>query len=965
MKKFSVAALGLALMAFSASAADYTLTPAEGWPGAQLDGVTLSYNDEIAVVKTDGTYVTYQTTGSASLATNVNKGMELKADGNNLKLGFTRNGGIVKVGSTKPFASMASMSGGVTVAEGDMTFRIEAGAFTIGGTPNEEISFTYKMSLTSPAPDFSYELSLAEGWQKTIGKTITLTFKNDVVATNDNLEIYCNTANGYSTFATANYANVYKSASGNVLTLNTGKKASVENTSGTFSTTSPKVTAGDYFITIPAGSYTVSGEAGPEIKLSYYLANNEPVFNFNPTFTPAADSSVEEVGTIEADFGAGANVAWAADAASKISLYKVDGALQNCNINYTLSASGTKLTLVPDKTMTEVNKYELTIGAGAMTNNGKANTEDIKVTYTIDTPPLPEAEDFAYTVNPLTDSWYTLIKEFTLTFDTDKEIELYNNNKGNVYVTFDGMNAEYDGSDPSKCYWFANGKAGDNVNRVEGNKVYFISTSGVEAGKATLYDIAGDFKSGYVNIVIREATLLIGGVPNKEIVLKYYIAASEPDFMSADVTPEVNTEIATLDKVELDYWAAKNVVKVAEAPVAELKYNDEVSEATATLSFDNNVVTVEVAPAQTAYGAYQLTIPAGLYTVDGLYNDEIVLNYSIIAPRNFEPTFDPEAGSMVEELGTITANFGAEAIVSWTENAADLVSLVKTGDEPVAVDVVYTLTAEDGVLTLTPDKTITEEATYELTIKAGAMVNNNKENPEDIVAQFIVGTPAPNTDFIPADPTIEKCYVHQCSDRKNEEGQEYLKVEDYGFIEFVLNNTYTANDREREYAASAMSYRILINDIETPYIFQYIPAVTDDNGEVVTPARFPMLQDKDPMEWVPGDYTNWEFPVQTTEKIHRCFLYGVELDKVERVGVQSRGLFSEVYYPSEVTWTVPTLDPREENQGESVNGIVANGIESIEYYDLQGCKVDASAKGLLIKRTISADGRVSVSKVIK
>lgn len=967
MKRLTSVAIGIAALAMNASAAAYTLTPAEGWPGTQLDGVTLAFDSPVTdvqdVTQVSGLLsVTYQSS-SPSSSTNVSKGMTLVAEGNNLKLSFTRNSGVVKVGSTKPFSSMGT--GSQTVMEGDMTFNIAAGTFNVGGEPNEAISFTYFMSLEEPVheTDFSFTSSLAEGWQASIGKDITLTFNSEVVAVDNTLSIYCNTVNGYGVYDTEYTSNISKKAEGNVLTLSVGKAASKENTSGTFKVTSPKLLAGEYIVTVPAGTYTVGGEPGPEITLSYYLSNTEPVFNFTPTFTPEAGSTVSEVGTIVADFGAGANVAWASDAANNISLYKVGGAVQNCNVHYTLSASGSQLTLVPDVTMTDVATYELTIGAGAMTNNGKANTEAITVQYVIDTPPLPEPQDFPFTVTPITDSYYQELKAVALTFDTNETIEMLNKDKGNCYVTFEGMNPDMDGSNPSQCYWFANDKfTQDNCTRVEGNTAYFVSTAGVKQGQATNYDSNGAFAGGYVNVVIREATLLIGGIPNNEITLRYYVADNEPDFMMYDLTPETTDEISELTSVKLDYWAATNVAAKAETLVGELKFNGEATDAAVvTGAINGTEVEFTLTPAQTAYGVYTITIPAGQYTVDGLDNNETVLIYTIEKPKvyNFVPTFTPAPETYIPELGTITADFGTEAEVSWADNAD--VTFTEEGSE-TAVEGAYTLSAEGTVLTITRENAITENGTYVLTIKAGAMINNGMANPEDIIAKFFVGEPAPNTDFIPEAPSDVFCYIHQCSDRKDESGTEYVKVEDYGYISFVLNSGYTANGKDREYSASALSYRILIDNIDTPYIFEYIPAVKDENGEEISPARFPMLQGEDPMEWVAGNYSNWEFPVSQTDKLHRCFLYGVNLENVERVGVQSRGLFSGQFYTGEVVWVTPEQDPRETS---GIDFLTFDGNETVEYYDMQGCKVDATTRGILIKRTTGADGNVKVTKVIR
>ena len=48
-----------------------------------------------------------------------------------------------------------------------------------------------------------------------------------------------------------------------------------------------------------------------------------------------------------------------------------------------------------------------------------------------------------------------------------------------------------------------------------------------------------------------------------------------------------------------------------------------------------------------------------------------------------------------------------------------------------------------------------------------------------------------------------------------------------------------------------------------------------------------------------------------------------------------------------------------------INGINADNVVSVRYYDLQGRMVDESAQGVLIRQTVAADGKVVTSKVIR
>ncbi|MBR1476143.1 MAG: hypothetical protein IJ613_11295 [Muribaculaceae bacterium] len=63
--------------------------------------------------------------------------------------------------------------------------------------------------------------------------------------------------------------------------------------------------------------------------------------------------------------------------------------------------------------------------------------------------------------------------------------------------------------------------------------------------------------------------------------------------------------------------------------------------------------------------------------------------------------------------------------------------------------------------------------------------------------------------------------------------------------------------------------------------------------------------------------------------------------------------------------TIETLSFTVEDTATGVNSISTDNVVSERYYDLQGRMVDASAHGVLIRQTISADGKVASSKVIR
>lgn len=63
--------------------------------------------------------------------------------------------------------------------------------------------------------------------------------------------------------------------------------------------------------------------------------------------------------------------------------------------------------------------------------------------------------------------------------------------------------------------------------------------------------------------------------------------------------------------------------------------------------------------------------------------------------------------------------------------------------------------------------------------------------------------------------------------------------------------------------------------------------------------------------------------------------------------------------------TIGALTFTVEETATDVSGINTDNVVSERYYDLQGRMVDASAHGVLIRQTISADGKVATNKVIR
>lgn len=277
MKKLATLFLGAAAV-MSAAAADYTVTPAEGWPGKTLGSFTITFSQPVTVSDDSGISVDYNL-GTDVSKTGVTGGMSLAADGNSLTCTFTR--GDIYVGKKQPFASQSYKPGSTTVREGGMDFHINAGAYTVGGADGAELTISYFISDT---PQINATFFPAPGEVESLG-TITVSFGEGNVAAwgeNPSASLY----RGGSVNANPNYT--YAVVDG-LLTLTPAAAVT---------------TPGSYELTVAAGSYTVNGEAGPELKAEYSIPTPPapPAEDFAFTAQPSTAAWQEALGTVTLTF---------------------------------------------------------------------------------------------------------------------------------------------------------------------------------------------------------------------------------------------------------------------------------------------------------------------------------------------------------------------------------------------------------------------------------------------------------------------------------------------------------------------------------------------------------------------------------------------------------------------------------------------------------------------------------------
>ena len=140
--------------------------------------------------------------------------------------------------------------------------------------------------------------------------------------------------------------------------------------------------------------------------------------------------------------------------------------------------------------------------------------------------------------------------------------------------------------------------------------------------------------------------------------------------------------------------------------------------------------------------------------------------------------------------------------------------------------------------------------------------------------------------------------------------------------------------------AALMSYQLFINRNGEQSVYEF---TTDD---------YLFLEEN--MTVVPYNYTDY-YDIDVAGK--QVYLYGDDIDQWTAIGVKSIYTVDGESSESDVFWY--QLKPT------AINGVNANNVVEINYYDLQGRKVDANATGLLVKQMRMQDGTTRAIKVMR
>lgn len=696
INRFTSLLVGAALAA-SANAADYSVSPAQGWVSS-IESFTISFTDEVTVSKSDIASVSYNI-GQTGENFDVNKGMSAEANGNDMTITFTR--GALTEGKTKPFASMGT--GSQKLLAGDVIITIPGDSYTVGGQPGEDLAITYYVANDAPQVSFDYSVTPEQGWVKSL-EGFTVVFGSPVEVTEAATKVSYNIGQtGETLDCTAGMTTVGEGNMINVLfdrgPVNVGKAKPFKSMLAGSAT----VREGDMIFVIPEGTYTVGGQPGPEITLTYFISDNGPVVLYDPIFTPASGSTLSALdfsNMIGISFGEGNKVAWTNNYSSVY--LSLNGKQLDTNLAVAFAPDNTTLYVYPDPAVTAPGTYTLTVPADAYTVNGNPN-QDITATYTIEA----TSTDFDYSVWPPVDRWQSSYQGSQLYFDGEVTI----NPDMNKQVAFN-----YDG------LLYTNNMFANEYFRANGNCLEFASNSPRTTGWSPYGSSYGDFKGGELTLTIKEGSYLVNGVPGGEITLTYYVTEDYPSFFDNDVQID-NNEV--LSSFTMEFFDDNVAIDLINAEGCYVQTFEGENVAKVTLSLDNEfTVRGVVEPAVAVAGDYGIFINGDNFKINGLWFDGCAISTHVDGgevPPMDPITVTPAQGNVDKVDGLqnfdITFNEANPYSISWNVPVL-YVNGIAQENAPVR------FVKEGNTLSINYEELFTEVGSYMLYLPAGSYMLN-------------------------------------------------------------------------------------------------------------------------------------------------------------------------------------------------------------------------------------------------
>lgn len=345
--------------------------------------------------------------------------------------------------------------------------------------------------------------------------------------------------------------------------------------------------AGEYTLTIPAGAFTIDGQANEEVVAHYTY---KPIYEL----TPAGMSTVENLDEITLTFPEAAKAEFVGDELSFV-----------LTVGGSYAAPGFECTRVNDNT------FKLTLPEGAQTvPTGTAIFRIEEGTFTIDGEASPEIRT-TYTVARSLDTSWSATPENTIVYA----------DYGFYWAFVFDESAQISYPDASKIHVnFCGEDLAANSYEVmpEGNYLMMQITD------------AALIKEGKLNVSIEAGAFNISGTPNDAIEYSWDVVA--PKDYTSTVVPSNDKVVNDLSTITISF---------PEAKTAELYNEYGISLMKSDYSYNCRPATAEVAgaeyptfeltfdPAPITLGSYTFTSRIGSFTLDGSQESpEIKLVYN-------------------------------------------------------------------------------------------------------------------------------------------------------------------------------------------------------------------------------------------------------------------------------------------------------------------------------------------------
>ncbi len=461
--------------------------------------------------------------------------------------------------------------------KGDYVVTIQAGSYYVDGELGYERSFYYTVENTiepiSIVPAVSVQTSL---------QFFTIRFNDaNQITILDNLEtpdlpvLSKETEPGVWTV----YQHLNMSATGNAMGL---------------SARAPITEEGNYKLNVSGDTYLIDGRPGQDLEFTYEVVKSE---DNNGIVANPAPGEIETLEEMTITFTEAETVAWDASAynTANAPLVKWNGeVVAHSNV---FTADGNKLVLrFPEQS--NKGSYQVVIAAGSYTVDGQPGAE-LTFDYTINVTLDP------ITVTPEVNVVPSL-QFFSLRFNDAKGVS--------VNESLETPDLPTLAIETEPGVW----------NTV--HHFYNIQATGNLLGFSTNDPIV---EPGYYRLTVPGNCYFVDGFPGED--LEFFFTVTGPA-SALDITPAPGN-VDEIDNISINFGEAEVAwnlegLTTATAPYYTRNGVVEGHFTNLTVSESNTLVLTPTIPI-VAKGNYQVVIPAGLYTVDGVFGSELTIDYTI------------------------------------------------------------------------------------------------------------------------------------------------------------------------------------------------------------------------------------------------------------------------------------------------------------------------------------------------